>query len=75
MNIVIGIAILLTLMLSDSPFSAENIDVGTRLCGLLLLTVLAPFTATVLVLHTTRTNSDEITFRQEVLKALSLIHI
>ena len=69
MNIVIGIAILLTLMLSDSPFSAENIDVGTRLCGLLLLTVLAPFTATVLVLHTTRTNSDEITFQQEVLKA------
>ena len=69
MNIVIGIAILLTLMLSDSPFAPGEINVGFRVCGLVLLTAIAPFTATLLVFLTERKPSDERSLHSEVATA------
>ena len=69
MNIVIGIAILLTLMLSDQSLAPGDINIAFRLCGLVLLTVAAPFSATLMVFLNERTPSSERSFQKEVATA------
>ena len=69
MNIIIGIAILLTLMLSDNSSAPESVNIAARLCGLILLTALAPFTSAVLVFLNERKPSADRCFEQEMATA------